>query len=325
MQDLQRELKGILLSGVIGLSAYYLSPHLPSTFNSILLALLMGILAGNFISIPESFQSGIGFTGSKLLEISILFLAFDINYRHIASLGLGSFSLIGVMILSMLLLTYFLSRKIKCPGTTGWLIGFGTAICGSSAIAALAPGVTKEKNEIGIAMAVVNLFGTLGMILLPAVLEPLQLSIRELGLIIGGSLHSVGNVVGAGYSMGKEVGEAAITIKLARVALLLPALLFFNYLLNRKEGKSGKSFFSLPWYLWSFIGITLMSSIFSFPPEFLALMETGGKIILTVAMAAIGLKVSFRQLLQSGKMGISFGFLLFVIQLGLLGIFVLVV
>jgi uncharacterized integral membrane protein (TIGR00698 family) len=325
MEALQKESRGIFLSVIVGLSAYFLSPILPSTFNSILLALLVGILLGNSIRIPENYQSGISFTSGKLLELSILFLAFSINYKHIAQLGFQSFSIIAIVVILMLLISFYLSKKINCPGSTGWLVGFGTIICGSSAIAALAPGVTKNKDDIGIAMAVVNLFGTLGMIVLPMVLVKVNLSDQQMGLLVGGALHSVGNVVGAGYSIGNEVGEVSITIKLARVALLSPALIFFNYLINRKNVKNWKEHFSLPWYLWSFIFITILSSMISFPEAFLAIMETGGKIILTIAMAAIGLKVSFKQLLLSGQKGVWFGLIVFAIQIGLLGLLMVLV
>ncbi len=323
MQLFQKELKGIVLSIIIGLIAYCSSAFLPSFFNSILLALLLGMLLGNFIIIPDAFQSGIGFTSSKMLEFSILFLAFSINYLNISSLGWKSFSLIGLVVLIILLLTYYLAIKFKCPGSSGWLVGFGTAICGSTAIAALAPSIAEKKDDIAISMAVVNLFGSLGMIVLPLVVVNLGLNQTQMAFLIGGSLHSIGNVAGAGYSMGSEIGLAAITIKLVRVALLSPALLLFNYLVNRSNSK--RNSFNLPWYLWSFIGITILTSLFQIPKVILEAFETGGKVILTLAMAAIGLKVSFKKLFNSGKKGIIFGLFIFIIQFLLLTLLVVFV
>lgn len=315
---IDRELRGIALSVTIGLAGFFGSAYLPSAFNSILTALLLGVVVGNLWRIPNNFASGIGFTSGKLLELSILFLAFSINYTHIAKLGIGSFSIIAVMVVAMLLATFYLSRGFKCPGNTGWLVGFGTTICGSSAIAALAPGLPgKNKDDVGIAMAVVNLFGSLGMIALPFLLAKFDLSSTKIGLLIGGTLHSVGNVAGAGYAMGSEVGDAAITIKLARVALLSPALIFFNFLVNRATARNWKDHFALPWYLWSFIGITIFTSFVAIPAGFLSQMEWMGKLILTIAMAAIGLKVSFKVLYDSGRQGVFFGLLMFALQLAL--------
>jgi uncharacterized integral membrane protein (TIGR00698 family) len=312
--------RGILLATTLGLLAHGGAAYMPSALNGILLALLSGIVVGNLIRLPADFQPGVGFTSSKLLELSILFLAFSINYTHITQLGLRSFTVVAITVIVMLFITYRLARVVRCPGSTGWLVGFGTAICGSSAIAALAPGVTKDKGDVGIAMAVVNLLGSMGMIIMPIVLMRLDLGTAELGLLVGGTLHSVGNVVGAGYALNDTVGEAAITIKLARVALLSPALILFNAMVNRKRVGHWREHFSLPWYLWGFICITVVTSVVQLPAYLLATLETSGKLVLTIAMAAIGLKVSFRELYHSGRKGIGFGIMVFCIQAVLVGL-----
>lgn len=323
MKSLLREYKGILLSTIIGVIAYFSADYLGTTLGSILLALLLGMLIGNIVKVPDSFQSGIGFTSGKLLELSILFLAFSINYKHIVQLGAFSFTIIAVVVFLLLVFTYFLANKMNCPTSSGWLIGFGTTICGSSAIAALAPSITNNKQDVAISMAVVNLFGSIGMIALPLILQSFDLTTAQMGLLLGGGLHSVGNVAGAAYGINNDVGVAAITIKLARVALLSPALIFFNYLVNRKNAKNWKEHFRLPWYLWSFIGISVLISFINLPNNFLAAMDTTGKIILTIAMAAIGLKVSFRELFTSGKRGVGFGFIIFLMLLFLLSVGIL--
>lgn len=322
MKDkLFKEGRGIVLAISIGLFSLFVSVYTPSSFNSVIIALTIGIVIGNVVSIPKSFDSGISLTSSKLLELSIIFLAFSINYSHIAELGWKSFAIVLFVLFTILILAFYLAKKLNCPGSTGWLVGFGTAICGSSAIAALAPTVAKNKEDVAISMAVVNLFGALGMIVLPMILLRTDLNSSQIGLMIGGSLHSVGNVVGAGYTIGQEAGEAALTIKLARVALLSPGLIFFNYLINRDNVKSWKEHFRLPWYLIGFILITIVTTFVSFPTNFIGSMEITGKVVLTIAMAAIGMKVSFKNLLQSGKKGLRFGLLIFLIQLGLLALF----
>jgi uncharacterized integral membrane protein (TIGR00698 family) len=310
---------------VIGVLALIIGQYTPSSLNSVIVALFLGIILGNIISLPEDLASGVTFTSGKLLELSIIFLAFSINYTHIASLGIASFAVVAVVLFTIVILSFYLAKKFQCPGSTGWLVGFGTSICGSSAIAALSPSVTKEKEDVAIAMAVVNLFGTIGMIVLPLVLVKFGLSTTQSGLLIGGSLHSVGNVAGAGYAMSPEVGEAALTIKLARVALLTPGLILFNYLVNRETVSSWKEHFKLPWYLIGFILITVFVSFVSIPEQFIKGMDTIGKVVLTIAMAAIGMKVSFVKLIQSGKKGLSFGLIIFAIQLVLLTGFLLVV
>jgi uncharacterized integral membrane protein (TIGR00698 family) len=322
--NIAKDYKGIILSAIIGLIAYFGADFLPSAIGSILVALLVGILIGNLIKIPDNFQSGISYTSSKLLELSILFLAFSINYNSIAKLGVNSFSIVIITVFIMLLLTFFLSKKLRCPGTTGWLTGFGTTICGSSAIAALAPSVSKNKEDVGMAMAAVNLYGSLGMIFLPIILKYFEFEPTSSGILIGASLHSVGNVAGAGFGISDEVGEVSITIKLARVALLSPALIFFNYLVNRDNVKNWREHFNLPWYLWAFIGITIFTSFVSVPKEVLYFMKISGNLVLTIAMAAIGLKISFAKLFTTGRQGLVFGAIVFAVELLVIGLLMLV-
>jgi uncharacterized integral membrane protein (TIGR00698 family) len=300
------------------LVAHFASAFTPGWLNGILLALLLGMVVGNLVKLPTGLQPGVSFTSGKLLELSVIFLAFGIDYGHIAALGMGSFIIVVVMVVSMVLLSFFLARQVRCPGSTGWLVGFGTAICGSSAIAALAPRVARNKEDVGIAMAVVNLFGSMGMIALPLVLVHVPLNETQLGILIGGTLHSVGNVVGAGYALGDGVGGVATTIKLARVAMLSPALILFNYLVNRGEARGWLSHLQLPWYLWGFLGITLITSVASVPVRLTGGMELAGKLALTIALAAIGLKVSFAQLYRSGRQGSVFGLLVLAAQFVLL-------
>jgi uncharacterized integral membrane protein (TIGR00698 family) len=321
--------KGIVFSVLLGLAAVYLEKFTPPAFNGILIALLLGILLGNTVKLPENLASGIQYTSSKMLELSILFLAVGINYADVAALGVQPFLGVAAVVFTVLFLSFFLAKRFNCPGNTGILVGFGTAICGSSAIAALAPSLQKQnKEDVAIAMAVINLLGTLGMLVLPwALLQvdwPSQdVAASAMGYLVGGSLHSVGNVAGAGFAIGKSAGDIAITVKLARVALLTPGLIFMTYLTQRHSQGSWKRYFQLPWYLIGFIMVTLLVSVIDIPKPALKEVEYIGKVILTIAMAAIGLKVSVKKLLQAGSRGLRFGVVMFLLQIALLGLVML--
>jgi uncharacterized integral membrane protein (TIGR00698 family) len=311
--------KGILFTAIIGLTSMMLEPFTPSWLNSILLALLIGIAVGNWTKVPASFSVGVEYTSAKMLEYSLLFLAVGINYAEIGELGITAFLGIVLVVFILLTLTVYLSRRMNCPGNTGVLVGFGTAICGSSAIAALAS-TSKEnqKEDVAIAMAVVNLLGTVGMLLFPMLISNTDLSTSTIGFLVGGSLHSVGNVAGAGFSIGETAGDAAITVKLARVALLTPGLIYITYLTRQEQTKGWKSYLKLPWYLIAFIIVSLLVSVIDIPAPLTKDLERIGKIILTIAMAGIGLRVSFKKLLIAGSKGLTFGIVIFGIQLFLL-------
>ena len=311
--------KGIVFAALIGAASILIAQYSPSFLNSVMWALFIGVTLRNLVNIPQDWESGIAFASAKMLELSIVFLAFGINYGQIAGLGLGSFVVISITVLVVLIATFFMSKKFNCPTNTGLLVGFGTAICGSSAIAALAPSLKNgEKEDVAIAMAVVNLIGTIGMLVMPFILLKLMWTDAEMGFLVGASLHSVGNVAGAGFALGKEAGDIAITVKLARVALLTPGLFLMNYLANRHSGLGEKTKFQLPWYLIGFLLISLLQSFVSIPQEISKSATYMGNVILTIAMAGIGLKVSFKKLLQAGKRGLRFGIVIFIIQVVLL-------
>lgn len=313
MINFKSNAKGLALSLLLGLIAYFAADFVH--LNKVILGFVVGVLAGNIFKPSASFKPGIKFSGSKFLEISIILLAFSINYANIAKIGPLSFGVIAVMVLSMVFVTILMARLLKCPGSTGWLIGFGTAVCGSSAIAALAPSVTEDEADIGIAMAVTNLLGSVFMLLFPFIFTYLHVNDFDAAFLLGGSLHSVGNVAGAAYGMSDTIGQSAITIKLARVAMLSPALLLFNFMVNREKGGKWTKFLKLPWYLWLFIAITILVSLVQLPESLLSFLENAGKLTLTIAMTAIGLNVSLQTLLSSGKKGIVFGLVIFALQL----------
>lgn len=308
---------GILFTVLLGTISVFVAKFVPYA-GSILLGLLLGILINNSTKIPQKYNSGISYMSTKTLELSLLFLAVGINFKSINTIGLNSFLLLCVVILLVLLLSVYLSKKFSATPNGNYLIGFGTAICGSSAIAAVAPAIKAEKENIGISLAVVNLLGSLMMILLPLIFNVLELPDKLSGYLVGGSLHSVGNVAGAGFAVNEETAKVAITIKLARVAMLSPALILYSILIRKNSVKNPWEHFKLPWYVWSFILITILVSFVEFPANLIDQSENIGKWLLTFSMVAIGLKLSIKELYQSGKKALRFGLMIFLIQMILL-------
>lgn len=308
---MRQYLPGLLLSIGLAVVGYGLAALLP-TFNAVLWALVLGVLLGNLTQFPAGFKGGIAFGGKQVLNWAIIFLGFDVSARQIGGLGWSTLTGIVLMVLVVLTASYFLARVLRCPTSTGWLVGFGTAICGSSAIAALSGSVSDQKEDVGIALAVVNLLGLAGMLLWPALLPYLVSSETAGGLLIGGTLHAVGNVVGAGYALGDEVGQLALTVKLGRVAMLAPGLLYFTWLVHRRS--AGWGAFRLPYYVWGFVLVVLLVAILPVPEVVVSTGKTIGKLLLTVAMAAIGLKISLGRLFRTGRVALGFGILIFLLQ-----------
>ena len=311
------KISGILLAALLGGAAFFMAQFTPSFLNAYLIALIFGMVLAPITAPIPYLNPGINWSAAKLLEWSVVLLAFGMDYKAIVDIGFSSFTIIALVLFVILILTYYLSKVMNCPGKTGWLIGFGTAICGSSAIAALAPKIKAKEEDVAISLASVNLYGSVGMLLLPFIFQLFPQAIHEMAFVIGASLHSVGNVAGAGFAMSDEVGQMALVFKMARVALLSPALILMAWLDTRGKGKS-KFEWKLPWYLLVFLVISVFVTVYPLPQIALEFTEFVGKIVLTIAMAAIGLKVNFLQLINDGKKGLVFAALIFALQISML-------
>lgn len=320
-------MKNMKLLGILGvilpsIAIYAIADYIPA-LNSVMLGLLIGIIVGNIFTIPSEIGGGLKYAGSKLLEVSIVMLAFGISASSLTEMGLPYLikTIIGVLL--VLVVAIVLHKVLNCKGSTGLLTGFGTAICGSSAVAAASPFISEDKEDAGIAIAVVNLIGALGTFILPVALSYIELDDHQKGFVIGGTLHAVGNVAGAGYAMNDLIGDTAISIKMVRVALLSPMVILYGYFANRQKGTNKKASFKLPIYLWLFLGITVLTFFVEFPESIVHYLKIAGKIFLTAAMLAIGLRLGLKKLFQAGKSAFMYGIILFVIQLVIYGLLVL--
>lgn len=313
-----------MISVMVAIVGIVSAPYIPG-FNEVLIALLLGMVLGNLTDWSDRFKKGINFSGSKVLELSIVLLAFKMSIDEVGELGWETIVIVLLMVVGMLLATVFLSKRMNCPQSGGLLTGFGTTICGSSAIAAVAPSVAKDKHDIGISLAVVSLIGAIFMFVWPMINTLYPLDPQHMAILTGGTLHSVGNVAGAGYSISEDVGNMAVTIKMLRVAMLAPAVLLFNVLTRESKPKSIKEVFKLPVYLWAFILVTIVVITFDIPEEVTTNVGHGAKWLLAIAMAAIGFKTSFKTLYQSGKKVLMFGFVIYFVQVAIvvLGILLL--
>ena len=311
------KIPGILLASVIGIISFLLALFIAKTLafriSSVLIGLIAGVIMANTIGVSAQLKPGVNYSAKKILEWAIILLGFGITVQSIGALGWQSLVIIVVLILVILLLTILFSKKLNSQQSTNLMVGFGTAICGSSAIAAVSSLVSEDEKDTGIAVAVVNFLGLIGMVGFPAVFAFISVEPNEAGTLIGGSLQAVGNVAGAGYALSDEIGNIALTVKLGRVAMLAPAVILFNILLGKKG--SFLSYFKLPYYIWGFIAATLIASFVPIPLEILGYLKMAGKIVLTIAMVGIGLKISIKDLLGSGKSALGFGVLIFAIQI----------
>ena len=288
------------------------------------IAILLAIVAGNLWKTPASFSPGIRFSEKRILEIAIALMGFQLDFSQFGELGYEMIPLIiGIMTLSIVL-SILVAPRLGMRKNLAALLGIGNAVCGTAAIAALAPLLKAKEEEVGISVGVINFLGTLGLFVLPPLALSLQLQPSEGGILMGGSLQAVGHAVAAGFSLGDLSGQMATVVKMGRVLMLGPAVLALGFLF-RKNGSAGKTKkgFKIPPFILFFIAFMLMSNLIPVPEPFLLAIQTTSKWLLAIAMAAIGSKIVFKDLKTQGPRALLWGLILFLFQAAVLLIYIL--
>jgi uncharacterized integral membrane protein (TIGR00698 family) len=196
-----------------------------------------------------------------------------------------------------------IARLLGFPHTFGLLSGGATAICGASAALALAvamPPHPQREKALSFTVIGVSTLSTVAMILYPAIAGWLGLDARQAGIFLGGTIHDVAQVVGAGYGMSKEVGDTATVVKLMRVAMLLPVIMLTVALLHSRATTEGPKPALLPWFAVVFALLVVVNSLGWIPRPVATAGSSLSGWFLVAAIAAIGVKTQLRQLMTVG-------------------------
>ena len=185
-------------------------------------AVALGMVAGNTGLLPRVAKQALAAVTKRLLRIGIVLLGFAVSFGSIMALGVGTVALVAGTLVTTLVVTTWLGNRMKLGAARSLLIGTGFAICGASAIAAMEDTAGGDEEDVAVGIAMVTLFGTVAMVLLPLLAGPLGLSDMQFGIWAGASIHEVGQVVAAAGAGGAAVVAIAVVVKLTRVLLLAP-------------------------------------------------------------------------------------------------------
>jgi len=293
---------GLLLSVVIAIASGFIAENRGGP--TLLYALLLG-MALNTVAVEGSAKAGVDFVARSVLRTGVALLGARITIDQIGALGWRSGALIIAGVAVTMALGVAAAGWFGQSRRLGILTGGATAICGASAAAAIAsvlPRDERSERELIFTIAGVTALSTLAMIAYPVVVKLLGMEPRLAGIFLGATIHDVAQVVGAGYSISTEVGDIALVSKLLRVAMLLPVVMAIAIAVQRRmkgEGpRRGDPLF--PPFLIAFIGLVAAGSLGLIPHSVGVALNGGARGCLVVAMAAVGLKTSPRELQKVG-------------------------
>lgn len=268
-----------------------------------LFALLLG-MAMNFVADGGRCQAGVEFASRHILRVGVALLGLRITLDQVAALGWQPVLMVVVAVSLTILVSVALARAFGFPSLFGLLSGGATSICGASAAMALAAALpahpSKEKFTL-FTVAGVSAFSTLAMVLYPLLVNWLQLDEIEAGIFLGGTIHDVAQVVGAGYSMSPATGDVATVVKLMRVTMLLPVIVCAALIARSGTVKGvGNRPPLLPWFGVAFVLLAVVNSAGWIPQTVGALGNQLSYWCLVVAISALGMKTRLSELAELG-------------------------
>lgn len=251
-----------------------------------------------------------------LLQGSVILLGFGMNLNQVAHAGNSGFQYTAISITCAVALGLILGKLLRIRGKASYLITMGTAICGGSAIAALAPITEANEEEISISMGTVFLLNSIALLLFPAVGWWLHLTQNQFGLWAALAIHDTSSVVGAAAKYGPQALIIGTTVKLARALWIVPISLVTASVANRMgsaSGKTHKAKIKVPWFIFLFILASVASTyLVRFAPIY-GDMNRLGKVGLTATLFLIGTSLSKRTLKEVGIRPLLQGVILWII------------
>ena len=292
---------GFTVSVIVAAAASFLAGHYEAPV--MLFALLLG-MALNFLSDDGKCRRGIEFTAREVLRVGVALLGIRITFGQIAALGWEPVALVVGSVVATILVSVAAARALGFPAIFGVLTGGATAICGASAALALSaalPASPRKEQATLFTVIGVSVLSTLAMIAYPMIVKVAGLDPIQAGMFLGGTIHDVAQVVGAGYSMSTETGDTATVIKLMRVAMLLPVIIFATMITRARgvpEGSARPPL--LPWFA---VGFVLLAGISSTGWLSEGIIDIGNDIsrwCLVIAISALGMKTHLKEILSVG-------------------------
>ena len=300
---LLRVLPGLLLSFAVAGLAYGLGMLVPVA-SPALAAILVGALAANLGLLPPALKPGLDLAAKPVLRIGIVLLGLQLALDDIVALGWGTIAVVVAIVSAGLGGTVLMGRWLGLSRGQSVLIASGFSICGAAAVAGVEGTVEREDEDVATAIALVVIFGTVMIGAAPALLALTGLPADVQGMIAGGSIHEVAQVVAAGGIIGGGALATAVLVKLARVVMLAPVVTVLGLLERRRVGAAGREGASrpplVPLFVVGFLAAALLRTFVPLPGPVLDGAHQLQVLLLAAAMFALGLGVHVSMLRKAG-------------------------
>lgn len=321
MMSVRRIAPGLMIVVLVAMAAQFISDHYGAPV--MLMAILLGIPL-HFLTEDDKTGVGVAFASRSVLRFGVALLGLRVSVDMVGAIGWGAIAWIAGAVTATILLSLVIAPLFGKSRLFGFLTGGSVAICGASAalaISSILPKSDEREQDLAFTVIAVTVLSTVAMIVYPIVANRLGLDTQQSGIFLGGTIHDVAQVVGAGYSISDEAGDVSTVVKLLRVTLLAPVV-FIGALVLRNVAEAGDHRPPLmPAFVAVFLVLAVLNSYQLVPQMVLDAANVVSRSALVVAVAAVGMKTSLEKLRLVGGKAIA----LLVTQTLFIGGFVLLV
>lgn len=324
-------IKGILFCVLCALPCWGLGMVFP-VIGGPVFAILLGMVLALIFKPSQDLQKGIRYTSKKILQLAVILLGFGLNLLEVVRVGVSSLPIIIATISTSLIVSFILCKKMKIHKDISILVGVGSSICGGSAIAATAPVIEADDEDVAQAISVIFLFNIIAALLFPTLGSLLHLSNEGFGLFAGTAINDTSSVTAAaaawdGMHANANTLDQATIVKLTRTLAIIPITLSLAFW-QMKEKKRETSTFSFgkvfPFFVLFFVAASIITTIcvsMGIDASYFSFFKEVSKFFIIMAMFAIGINTNIVSLIKTGGkpiiMGASCWFMISIVSLGL--------
>lgn len=328
-------LHGILLIALFSCAAFYIGdmPFIQKlSLSPLIIGIILGMLYANSLrnQLPETWVPGILFCSKQLLRLGIILYGFRLTFQNIIEVGLPAIIIDAIIVTVTIYGGIYVGKFLKIDRGIALLTSVGSGICGTAAVLGAEATLKSKPYKTAVAVSTVVIFGTISMFLYPALYNHgiIDLTPEQMGIYTGSTLHEVAHVAGAGNSMGKEISDSAIIVKMIRVIMLVPVLLIISYSMSRAIAKirrrvgidshnpNRSSKVAVPWFAFGFLAVIGFNSLNLLPEPFIDFINRLDTFLLTMAMTALGAETSIEKFKKAGLKPFILASILFLWLLG---------
>jgi len=323
MEWIKKNTPGILLCLAIAIPSWFIGTAFPIIGGAVI-AILAGMVLTLIIKNKGVLDSGIKFTSKKVLQWAVILLGFGMDLNVVLETGKQSLPIIICTIGISLIMAFLINKFIKMPAKVATLIGVGSSICGGSAIAATAPVIDADEEEVAQSISVIFLFNVLAALLFPSFGQLIGFdttSGEAFGIFAGTAVNDMSSVTATAstwdgmFNLGTATLDKAVTVKMTRTLAIIPITLVLAFARTKKQKSNNAGKINIkkifPFFILFFIGASIIATIAvscGVSADLFDPLKTLSKFLIVMAMAAIGMNTNIVKLVKSGAKPIFLGF-----------------